>query len=67
MVGERISDTYTINCGIVHGDDEAEVLELLRAHGWPECTPEAISFCEPKAADWRPGDRFPHKPHLDTK
>lgn len=51
------SDTHSINCGIVHGDDEADCLAQVRGHGWPEC--EDLDFCNEVVADWRPGDRFP--------
>ena len=55
--GGVFSGSHTLISAIVYADDEDEVLEVLRANGWPECTPEDISSCEPMAADWRPWER----------
>ena len=52
------SDTHSINCAIVHGEDEADCIRVLQVHGWPEC--EELDSCEEVDMDWRPNSgRFP--------
>lgn len=52
------SDTHSINCAIVHADDENGCVDVLRANGWPEC--DSLDSCAEVEADWRPiACRFP--------
>jgi hypothetical protein len=53
--GERGGALPMVMCCLAHADSEdAATAEVRR------CFPEAvIDFCEPRAMDYRPGDRFP--------
>lgn len=42
-------------CAVLDVELEQEIWEVVRQH-FPDCKPR---FCEPKPADFLPGDRFP--------
>lgn len=48
-------------CALVEADHEQEA-RMYVGISWPEA--ERWRFCEPRAADWVPGDRFPPTPWM---
>ena len=43
-------------CALIEAPTESKAKAAIKAQGWK---PREWRFCEEKAADWRPGDRFP--------
>lgn len=56
--GERCSDDATTVCAVVDAESEDDAKDAIQVF-WPEAG--EWRFCEEKAMDWTPGDRFPMK------
>lgn len=54
--GQRGSDDAWTLCAVVDASTDEEARRIVQRY-WPEA--HEWRFCELKASDWMPGDRFP--------